>query len=151
MLLGIVLLVTSVLVGVGCYLTLRAFRSVDRPPAPVKPRHVKSNPHDAAMTATLKQFFEGKPCVSCGRPIPPVHAGEMRPGLLNTRTHVEIAWADIPAENLSETLDSHAAICSGCLVSESFRRRYPELVIDRHGVLVPASAAGDGSATPSQP
>jgi hypothetical protein len=135
LLLGIVLLAVTALVGIGLYLTFRGFRSVDRPPAPAKPPNYASNPHDAAMTAQLRQYFEGKACGSCGRDIPPVHAGEMRPGLLNTSTHEEMAWADIPSANLSATLEAHVPICSNCLVSESFRRQHPELVLDRRRPL----------------
>jgi hypothetical protein len=128
----IVLLTTAAVVGVGIYFTLRAFRAGDRPPVAAKPRYVKSNPHDAATTAQLKHFFEGKPCASCSRPIPPVHAGELRPGLLNPDTHQGIGWDDIPAANLSTTLASHKPICSNCMVIETFRQQHPELVVDRH-------------------
>jgi hypothetical protein len=134
-LLVIVLLATVVVVGAGIFVTYRGFRSVDRPPVDVKPRHAKSNPHDAATTAQLKQFLEGKPCVACGRPIAVMHAGDIRPGLLNPKTHEATGWADIPAANLSATLESHVPICANCLVSETFRREYPDLVVDRHRTI----------------
>jgi hypothetical protein len=125
-LLVIVLVATTTVVCAGIYFTLRGFRAVDRPPVEVRPRH------DAATTAQLKHFFEGKQCAACSRPIPPVHAGEMRPGLLNANPHEAIAWDDILAANLSTTLASHVPICSNCLISETFRRQHPELVVDRH-------------------
>jgi hypothetical protein len=133
-LLVLVLLATAVLLGVGCYMTLRGFRAVDRPPVEAKPRP-KSNPHDAATTAELKHFFEGKPCGDCGRPIPPVHIGEPRPGLMNPETHQEIAWEEIPTADLSATLESHVPICSHCLIVETFRHHHPELVVDRHRTM----------------
>jgi hypothetical protein len=55
----------------------------------------------------------------------------LRPGLLNTGTHEAMDWNDIPAANLSATLASHVPICSSCLISESFRREHPELVVER--------------------
>ena len=131
-LLVLVFLATAAAVGAGCFFTLRAFKAVDAPPVEPKPRRVKANPHDAATTAQLKHFFEGKSCAACSRPIPAVHLGDLRPGLLNTETHEEIAWNDIPVENLSSTLESHAPICSHCLITESFRRQHAELVVDRH-------------------
>jgi hypothetical protein len=133
-LLVIVLLATVAVVCAGIFFTLRGFRAANRPPVEVKPAHAKSNPHDAATTAQLKHFFEGKPCAACSRPIPPVHAFELRPGLLNA-THEAIAWDDIPAANLSATLESHVPICSNCLLIETFRRRHPELVVDRHRTI----------------
>jgi hypothetical protein len=131
-LLVIVLVATAVLVGAGVYFTFRGFRAATRPPVEVEPRHVKSNPHDAATTAQLKHFFEGKQCAACSRPIPPVHAFELRPGLLHANTREAIGWDHIPAANLSTTLESHVAICSNCLIIETFRRQHPELVVDRH-------------------
>jgi hypothetical protein len=131
-LLVVVLLGTAAVIGVGVFLTLRAFRAENGPPVEVKPRYSKSNPHDAATTAQLKHFFEGKPCSACSRPIPAVHAGELRPGLVNSSTHQSVAWADIPSANLSTTLQSHVPICSNCLVIETLRRQHPELVVDRH-------------------
>jgi hypothetical protein len=134
-LLVIVLLATAAVVAIGIYFTLRAFRADNRTPVEVKPRPAKSNPHDAATTAELKHFFEGKQCAACSRPIPPVHAGELRPGLLNTDTHEAIAWDNIPSANLSSTLERHVPICSNCLIMETFRRQHPELVVDRHRII----------------
>jgi hypothetical protein len=131
-LLVIVLLAIVVLVGAGIFVTFRGFRAVDRPPVDVKPRHAKHNPHDAATTAQLKTFLEGKPCGDCGRPIAVVHAGDIRPGLLNPQTHEATGWADIVPANLPAMFESHVPICANCLVSHTFRREYPDLVVDRH-------------------
>ena len=132
----IVLLATAAVVGAAIFFTFQGFRAADRPPVNVNPpRHTNSNRHDPATTAQLKHFFEGKQCAACSRPVPAVHAGEMRPGLLNTSTHETIAWNDIPAANLSTMLESHAPICSNCLIIETFRREHPDLVVDRHGTV----------------
>lgn len=130
-LLVLALVVTGAVLGAGLFFTLRAFRAADRPQVEVKPR-VKSNPHDAATTAQLKHFFEGKECAACSQPIAPVHTFELRPGLLHAKTHDAIGWDDIPAANLSTTLESHLPICANCIITETFRRQHPELVVDRH-------------------
>ncbi|PYR92426.1 MAG: hypothetical protein DMF84_13020 [Acidobacteria bacterium] len=135
MVLVIVLLATAAIVCTGIFVTLRSFRAENRTPVEAKPRHSWSNPHDAATTAALKHYFEGKQCASCGRTIPPVHAGELRPGLLNTNTHEAMTWDAIPAANLSATLASHVPICSNCLTIETLRRQHPELVVDRHRTI----------------
>ena len=127
----VMVLVAAATIGGGTFFTLRWFRAATGPPVEVKPRRPKRNPHDAATTAQLKHFFGGKQCAACSRPIPPVHAGEPHPGLLNTDTYEAIAWEDIPAANLSATLESHVTICSSCVTVETFRRQYPELVVDR--------------------
>jgi hypothetical protein len=129
---AVVLLLAAIAIVGGTFFTIRWFIAAGRPPVEVKPKRAKSNPHDAATTAHLKQFFGGKECAACGRPIAPVHAGELHPGLLNTNTHEAIAWEDIPAADLSTTLASHATICASCVTVETFRREYPDRVVDRH-------------------
>jgi len=131
----IVLLATAAVVCIGMFVTLRSFRAENRTPVEPKARNPWSNRHDAATTAALKHYFEGKQCAPCGRAIPPVHAGELRPGLLDTSTHEAMTWDEIPAANLSATLGSHVPICSNCLTIETFRRQHPELVVDRHRTI----------------
>jgi hypothetical protein len=125
-LLGVALLLTAAIVWAGVYFTFRGFRALDRPPVEKKPRH------DAATTARLKQFFEGKQCAVCKKPIPPVHAFELRPGLMNPTTHDAIAWDDIPPASVSTLLESHVPICSNCVLVEKMRQKHPERVVDRH-------------------
>lgn len=124
-LLVIVLLTTGVVVGAGIYFTFRGFRAVDHPRVEVKPRHAKDT------IAQLKHFFDGKQCSCCGRSIPAVHVGEPRPGLRNVKTHEAVGWDDIPAADLSAALESHEPLCSDCVVTETFRRQHPELVVER--------------------
>lgn len=131
-----VVVVVAAIVLAGVYLTFRAFRALDHPRPEPKP-NVRSNPHDAETTARLKYFFEGKACAACGRPIPPLHAGDLRPGLLNLTTREAMAWKDIPPVNLTTTLEGHAPICSNCLTLETFRRQHPELIVDRHRTFQP--------------
>ena len=127
----ILLLAAAAIVG-GTFFSLRYFREASRPPVDVKPDRPKRNPHDAATIAQLKQFFGGKQCAACGRTIPPVHAGELHPGLMNADTHEAVPWEDIPAANLPATLARHLTLCSSCVTAETFRRQYPDLVVDRH-------------------
>jgi hypothetical protein len=125
-LLILAVLTTAALVWAGVYFTFRGFRSLDHPPVPPKPKHA------SAVNSELKHFFEGKQCATCKRAIPPVHAFEPRPGLLNPKTREAISWDDIPDTNLPATLESHVAICSNCALIEVFRKQHPELVVDRH-------------------
>jgi len=125
-LLILAVLTTAALVWAGVYFTFRGFRSLDHPPVPPKPRHA------SAVNSELKHFFEGKQCAACKRAIPPVHAFEPRPGLLNPKTREAISWDDIPDADLPATLESHVAICSNCALVEVFRTQHAELVVDRH-------------------
>ena len=42
-----------------------------------------------------------------------------------------LSWDDIPADHLEAVLDSHLPVCPSCNFAESFRREFPERVIDR--------------------
>jgi hypothetical protein len=131
----VALLATAAVVCAGIFFTLRGFKEQDRRPVDPSPKRTKSHPHEPAATAELKHFFEAKSCAACGRAIPPVHAGELRPGLLNPDTHETIGWDDIPDGNLRATLATHKPICSNCVTLETFRRQHPELVVDRHRTI----------------
>ena len=131
LLLVFVLLATAAVVTAGIVLTLRAFKE-DKPPAETtRPRAAMNHAHDVATTATLKHFFEGRTCHVCHRTIPVVHLGDPRPGLFNPRTHAALEWNEIPSENLAATLEAHVPVCASCLVAESFRQKFPDLVVDR--------------------
>jgi len=88
-------------------------------------------PHDTLATAMLQKYFAGKRCAICKRGIDGVHAGQPRPGLLNVATHETLDWEEIPAQNLPDALATHLPVCANCQVSESFRRKFPDLVTDR--------------------
>jgi hypothetical protein len=136
-------LVVFVLTGAalfgGLVYTLRYFRTssagAEAPAAgghpPPEAAHAAISPHDHAATEALKRFFDGKDCAICSRPIPPVHRSGLRPGLFNPATHQMHSWDDIPALNLSKALESELPVCSACQVAESFRERFPDLVVDR--------------------
>lgn len=87
-------------------------------------------PHDDATTTLLKRFFDGKACAICKQPIPPVHRMGSKPGLLNPATHETHSWDEIPNVNLSTALETELPLCFACEVAESFRQRFPNLVVD---------------------
>jgi hypothetical protein len=82
---------------------------------------------------TLRQWYVGRECAVCRREIGPVHITEPRPGLLNVASPGReiLSWDDIPADHLEAVLDSHLPVCPSCNFAESFRREFPERVIDR--------------------
>lgn len=87
--------------------------------------------HDRASTQLLTRFFDGKVCAICKRPIPPVHRTGLKPGLLDPTTHETHSWDEIPDANLAAALETQLPVCSACEVTESFRHRFPDLVLDR--------------------
>lgn len=136
--LAVVVVVGSALALVaGTIYTLRWFMTSDTRETAAQNGHRPADthhaiaPHDQATTQLLRRFFDGKDCAICKRAIPPVHRTGLKPGLMDLANHEAWTWDEIPNENLSETLDRQSPICSTCLVAESFRQRFPEMVVDR--------------------
>jgi hypothetical protein len=96
-------------------------------------RQIAEQPQLTLAVTMLKNWYHGRTCAICRRAIPPVHPGEPRPGLLNPASAAReiLTWDDVPAEQLPATLESHVPVCSNCVVAETFRRKYPQLVTDR--------------------
>ena len=133
-LLVIIVIATAAAVSAGITFTVRGFKAS----AAQKDGHQAADPahaapprHDHATTGQLKRFFDGKACAICKRPIPPVYRTGLKPGLLNPKTHETHSWDQIPNANLLATLETQLPLCSECVVAESFRQRFPDLVVDR--------------------
>jgi hypothetical protein len=88
-------------------------------------------PHDTRVTAVLTKWYDGKSCAICQRAISPPNANAPQPGLYNVASSETLSWQEIPAQNLPAVLETHLAVCANCQVAESFRRQFPDLVIDR--------------------
>ncbi len=88
-------------------------------------------PEHTLVFDILKRWYAGKRCALCRRPIPSLSAVGPKPGLLNVASRETLSWEEIPAENLPAMFESHLAVCAHCQVAETFRRRFPDLVIER--------------------
>jgi hypothetical protein len=91
------------------------------------------DPKGTLATTMLKNWYAGRTCSVCRRPIGRVTGGEPRPGLLNpaSPSHEILSWDDVPPDQLSAALATHLPVCANCHVAESFRRQFPDLVTDR--------------------
>jgi hypothetical protein len=82
----------------------------------------------AAIAAHL---FDGQRCAICRLAIDPVDPAALPPGLLDPVTHDVAAWNEIPPERLRDEFKIRRALCANCTLAESFRRRFPDRVVDR--------------------
>lgn len=92
-------------------------------------------PKETLAFEQMKKWYANKSCAICRRTIPPLHHGGPMPGMLNVAspTHEILSWDEIPAEHLPAMFESHLPVCASCQVAESFRRQFPEMVVDRPG------------------
>ena len=87
--------------------------------------------HETQPSTIAAYLFEGQRCAICGLAIDPVDTAALPPGLFNPVTHDVVAWNEVPPERLRKEFKTHRALCANCTLTESFRRRFPDRVVDR--------------------
>lgn len=90
---------------------------------------IESAPEDCLVRAMLIKWYEGAPCAFCGRAISPIHWADHKPALL-TPARITVGWDVVAPEDLPEALETHLPVCWDCHIAESFRVRFPDLVLD---------------------
>jgi hypothetical protein len=98
-------------------------------------KQIEAAPADCLLRTILTKWYAGKVCVLCRKPIPEVnwlgaHGLDHVPALRapDGRT---FAWEELRPETIPELLSTHQPVCWNCHLAESFRRRFPQLVLDR--------------------
>jgi hypothetical protein len=98
-------------------------------------KQVEAAPMDCQLRTILTRWYEGKVCVLCRKRIPEINWSEVnwlghQPALMDAKGRT-LAWDEFPPEKIPEALATHRPVCWNCHHAESFRRRFPELVLDR--------------------
>ena len=91
---------------------------------------IERAPGDCLVRTMLTEWYEGKSCAFCGKPIGEINWVEHKPALLSP-DHRLIDWKAVPPEKVPGALATHRAVCWNCYIAESFRAEHPELVVDR--------------------
>lgn len=77
----------------------------------------------------VAQWYAGKMCVYCAKPITPRSVGHHAALLGPQGTTRE--WSEVPADRLLDSLRTDLPVCWDCHVAETFRREHPARVTDR--------------------
>ncbi len=93
-------------------------------------RQIEWSPDGCLIRARLENFYAGKSCVYCGEEIHAKEWLEHKPSMLVDERILN--WPDIPAEQIPATLDKAKPVCFSCSITETFRSKHPELVIERN-------------------
>ncbi len=83
----------------------------------------------AALEAA-RMFFSGRRCALCDAAIPVPRVGTHAPALCSP-DGITIEWTELSADQLRERMGTDSPVCWNCHVAEEFRRRFPDLVVDR--------------------
>jgi hypothetical protein len=97
------------------------------------------SPENCLVRTILTTWYKERSCVFCGKKFQPIDSYDhravfwydMKPALISPEGRI-VEWLEVPVETLPQVLTTHKPVCWNCLIAETFRRQYPELVVDRH-------------------
>jgi len=93
-------------------------------------RQIEASPEDCLVRHILTQWYQGKTCALCGKPIGEIQWVEHKPALLNAE-HRTIEWRDVRAADVPDVLASHRPVCWNCHIVNRMVVEHGDLVLDR--------------------
>jgi hypothetical protein len=91
---------------------------------------IERSPHDCLVRTIVTQWYAGKVCAACGRPIQEVEWLGHKPALLDPNGKT-VYWDGIRAEMLPEVFKDHLPVCWDCHIASTLLRERPEVVTHR--------------------
>jgi hypothetical protein len=91
---------------------------------------IENDSQGCSVWGIAQQWYRGRACAYCRKPIEKIHWHDHRPALLSPEKKT-VQWSDIPAEKLPEVFETHLPVCWSCHIAETFRREHPERIVDR--------------------
>jgi hypothetical protein len=91
---------------------------------------VEEQPEGCLVRHVLEGWYRGKACAYCGHTFDAVRWHDHKPGLRAPDGGFR-EWSQVPPDEVPTVLATHRPVCWNCLVTEGFRRRFPELVVER--------------------
>jgi hypothetical protein len=88
-------------------------------------------PHDCLVRSVVDRWYADKNCVYCGKAIGKVDWANHQPALMD-HNRATVQWNEVPPERIPELLARCWPVCWNCHISESFRRAFPSMVIERN-------------------
>ena len=92
--------------------------------------HIESAPEDCLVRRVVTQWYKGKTCADCAKAFTENDWIAHKPCVLSPEGQT-LEWKDVQAERILAVIESFKPICWNCHLSETFRRQYPEIVVDR--------------------
>ncbi|HUK51683.1 MAG TPA: hypothetical protein VL099_00170 [Candidatus Binatia bacterium] len=115
---------------------------------------IVGDPEGHRVWNVATEWFRGRACACCGKPITRLGHLDRRPALLDAQ-HKSVEWDAIPPEKLPEALWGSKPVCWNCHIADTFVREHPDLVTyrpwERSGPLGEYTPQKrDGQGTPTQ-
>jgi len=93
-------------------------------------KQIEAAPEDCLVRTLLTRWYSGKTCAICRKPLGEIQWIEHKPALLSP-DHITVEWREVAPEHVPEVLQSYLPVCWNCHVAATFRRKFPDLVVDR--------------------
>ncbi len=93
-------------------------------------REIQDSPEDCLVRTILTKWYKGKKCGLCGKTFGKINWLDHKPALMRSGNPSR-EWSEIAPLEISEALAGHIPVCFDCHIAETFRHRYPDLVLDR--------------------
>jgi hypothetical protein len=91
---------------------------------------IEAAPEDCLVRNILTHWYQGKSCVYCHKPLEGINWADHKPALMSPEG-ITVEWRQVRPETVLAVLANHQPVCWNCHISETFRRKFPELVVDR--------------------
>jgi hypothetical protein len=91
---------------------------------------IEIGPANCLVWNIVSQWYEGKSCAFCHKPIGALQHLDHAPALLGPDFKTS-EWREFRPEQLPDVFTRFQPVCWNCHVAETFRRLHPELVVDR--------------------
>jgi hypothetical protein len=92
---------------------------------------IEQDPKDHRVWNIASQWFTGKKCVYCHKPIDPLSDLDDAPALMRIPDCKTVEWKDLPAEQLPAAFSECVPVCWSCHITETLIREHPERVTFR--------------------
>jgi len=93
-------------------------------------QQIEIGPENCLVWNIVSQWYDGKNCAFCHKPIGSLHHLDHAPALLGPDSRTA-EWREFRPEQLPDIFATHKPVCWNCHVTETFRRLHPELVTNR--------------------
>ena len=92
-------------------------------------RQIENSPDGCLLASRVHEWYAGRDCVFCGKAFAEIHWHDHKPGLRAPDGQL-LQWGEVEPARALEVLASHQPVCWNCLMTQGFRERFPEKVID---------------------
>lgn len=91
-----------------------------------------ADPQNCLVWNKVSDWYRNRTCAYCHKLFSELNWHDHKPALLSPDQET-VQWSEVPAERLPELFETHLPVCWSCHIAQTFRRKYPEKVVDRPG------------------